>query len=113
MKGIHLGELEGLVLLTVALLKDEAYGVSVKSNLLDKASRKVNISAVHAVLHRLEKKGLLTSYFGESSAVRGGRRKRLFKLTTTGLNSLQELKMIRTRMYEQIPGIELELNKPG
>ena len=50
---IYLGELEELILLMVALLNKEAYGVSITDELKKQAGRDISISAVHAVLHRL------------------------------------------------------------
>ena len=84
MKGSHLGELEELILLTVGSLYEEAYGVAVMDELRQKAGRDMNISAVHAVLRRLEEKGLLKSSMGGATNERGGRRKRLFSLTREG-----------------------------
>jgi len=110
MKGIHLGELEELILLTIAMLDDDAYGVSVQERLYQCASRQVNISAVHTVMHRMEKKGLVRSKFGPSLAIRGGRRKRLFSLTPSGLKALQEIRMVRNRMYENLPGFDFKIS---
>ncbi len=64
MKGIHHGEFEELILLTVASLRDNAYAVSVKSEIEVITNRKVNISAIHSSLYRLEDKGFLSSTFG-------------------------------------------------
>jgi len=58
MKGTHLGEFEELILLTVAVLYDNAYGVAVQKEINDRTGRTVTISTVHSALKRLEKKGL-------------------------------------------------------
>ena len=63
MKGTYLGEFEELVLLSVASQNEEAYAVSVKAEVEGKTQRKVNISAVHSALYRLEDKGFLKSTF--------------------------------------------------
>ena len=105
MKGSHLGELEELVLLTVGSLYEEAYGVAVMDELKEKAGRDMNISAVHAVLRRLEEKGLLKSQMGGSTNERGGRRKRLFTLTKDGKVALDQSIALRTSLYERIPNI--------
>jgi len=76
MKGSNIGELEELVLLLVGVLYQDAYGVSVLKEMKDQTGREINISAIHAVLNRLEEKELLTSNMGGASQVRGGRRKR-------------------------------------
>ncbi len=78
MKGIHLGELEELILLMAGILHPGAYGVSVMDELEKQTGRKLNISGVHAVLTRLEEKGLLKSKMSEPTETRGGRSKRIF-----------------------------------
>jgi DNA-binding PadR family transcriptional regulator len=103
MKGFHLGELEELVLLTVASLDTEAYAVSVKTELEEKAKRKVNISAIHSVLYRLEDKGFLKSSFGGATQKRGGKMKRYFHVTNGGLAALKEVRSMRENIWKTIP----------
>ena len=105
MKGTHIGELEELILLTVGSLFDEAYGVAVMDEVRTKAGRDMNISAIHAVLRRLEEKGLLKSRMGGSTNERGGRRKRLFTLTKEGKLALDNSIALRQSLYERIPNI--------
>ncbi len=109
MKGSYLGELEELVLLTVGILYPDAYGVGVMDEIKNQASRTVNISAVHAVLTRLEDKGYLKSKMGDPSQERGGRRKRIFLLTATGKRALEEANEMRSQLYNQIPRMALEM----
>lgn len=99
---IYLGELEELILLMVALLNKEAYGVSITEELQKQARRTITISAVHAVLHRLEEKGFVKSKMGGASTERGGRRKRLFSITAYGRNTLEELRDTRSLIWELI-----------
>jgi len=99
---IYLGELEELILLIVALLNKEAYGVSITEELKKQAGREISISAAHAVLHRLEEKGFVKSRMGGASAERGGRRKRLFSITAYGRNALEELRDTRTTIWQMI-----------
>lgn len=106
MKGMHLGELEELVLLTVGSLFDEAYGVAVQDELKAKTGRALNISAVHSVLRRLEDKKLLKSRMGGSTNKRGGRRKRLFTLTKSGKEVLDQAIALKTSLYDLIPNIQ-------
>ena len=101
----YLGEFEELVLLTVAVLHQSAYGVAVADELQHQTGRGANISAVHAALHRLEEKGMLTSRLGEATAERGGRRKRLFEVTPLGSATLSEIKQMRNKLWDAIePG---------
>ncbi|MEQ8907472.1 helix-turn-helix transcriptional regulator [Ekhidna sp.] len=103
MKSYQLGELEELVLMIVAILNEEAYGVKVMDEIQNQIGRKVNISAVHTVLDRLEKKDFVSSYMGGASAERGGRRKRLFKVTAEGSKAITYVYQTRNELYNQIP----------
>jgi len=99
---IYLGELEELILLIVALLNKESYGVSIVEELKKQTGREISISAVHAVLHRLEEKGFLSSKMGGASQERGGRRKRLFSVTAYGKSALEEMRDIRSTIWDLI-----------
>ena len=104
MRKTYLGELEEVVLLTVALLyKDQAYGVAITEKLIELTGREISISAVHATLHRLEEKGFLKSEFGEATKVRGGKRKRYFHLTNVGKKALKEAKEQRLGLWNSVP----------
>jgi DNA-binding PadR family transcriptional regulator len=104
---IYLGEIEELVLLMVALLYNEAYGVVIMEELKTQASREISVSAVHAVLHRLEEKGFVRSKMGGASEERGGRRKRLFNITAYGRDVLEEQRDTRNLIWNQIGKISL------
>ena len=99
---IYLGELEELILLMVALLDKEAYGVLITEELKKQAGREITISAAHAALHRLEEKGFVKSKMGGASQERGGRRKRLFSITSYGRSALEELRDTRNLIWTQI-----------
>ena len=109
MKGSNIGELEELVLLLVGVLYQDAYGVSVLKEMKDQTGREINISAIHAVLNRLEEKELLTSNMGGASQVRGGRRKRYYSLTSTGRAVLDQVKSTRDKLYGQLPVLNFSI----
>lgn len=102
MKGTNIGELEELVLLVIGVLYDGAYGVSVLKEIKDQTGREVNISAIHAVMNRLEEKGFLRSEMGGSSSTRGGRRKRNYYLTSSGRATLDQVRSVREKLYSQL-----------
>ncbi len=102
-KGNYIGELEELVLLLVGILKDDAYAVAVLKEMKDQTGRELNISAIHAVLNRLEEKGWLNSHMGGASQERGGRRKRFYQLTAAGKAILDSVKSQRDGLYGQLP----------
>jgi PadR family transcriptional regulator PadR len=100
-----LGEFEEMVLLMVAALHGEAYGVSILENLELRIQRKLNISAVHVALKRLEDKGFVKSKFGGISPERGGRRKKFYAVTALGKRMLDETFAIRVGLYQEISKI--------
>lgn len=108
MKGTYLGEFEEIVLLAVGILHEGAYAVSIKSEIENRTGRYLTISAVHTALHRLEEKGFLKSEFGEASEVRGGKRKRLFELTSYGIKSLRSAQELRNDMWSSLPKVVLK-----
>ncbi|MEP2023558.1 MAG: PadR family transcriptional regulator [Reichenbachiella sp.] len=99
MKG-HIGELEELVLLTIATLGDQAYGVAVLEDIQQRAKRKISIGALHSTITRLGEKGFITSYLGEPTNERGGRRKRFFQLTASATQALGEMKSLRDELWQ-------------
>ncbi|MEO1051114.1 MAG: PadR family transcriptional regulator [Bacteroidota bacterium] len=105
MKVPSLGEFEELVLLMVAALHDEAYGVAIMEGLETKLSKKINISAIHVALKRMEEKGFVKSRFGGITGERGGRRKKFYVITAFGKEALDQQYAVRTDLYQQIPKI--------
>ena len=111
MKGTYLGEFEELVLLTVGILFDDAYGLAIADELEKQTDRAVMISSVHKALVRLEDKGYLKSHMGGSTEQRGGREKRLYVLTKAGVKVLNQSREMRNTMWEQVPKIVWEGGK--
>ncbi len=101
----QLGEFEELVLLTVAAQHDTAYGVSILEFLSAETKKKINISAIHVALKRLQKKGFVNSREGGITAERGGRRKKYYVVTAYGKQVLDAQNNLRSRIYNKIPQI--------
>lgn len=104
----RLGEFEEVVLLTVAILYGEAYGIAILNEIESRLKRDVSIGSLRTVLSRLEKKGYLSSELGEPTAMRGGKRKRFFKVTKYGQKALQETKEQRQQLWDSIPRIAFD-----
>lgn len=102
MKGNSIGEFEELVLLTAAALKEQAYGVAIVEEIEQTTGRLVNIGAIHTVLRRLEDKGLVSSKMSGATQKRGGRRKRIYELTSSGMATLDHLYEVRVTLYRRI-----------
>ena len=100
-----LGEFEELVLLMVASQHDTAYGVSILEGLQQELERKINISAIHVVLKRMEEKGFVKSRFGGITEDRGGRRKKYYVISALGKRMLDEQHAQRSSLYKRIPKI--------
>jgi DNA-binding PadR family transcriptional regulator len=102
-RGEHLGEFQYLVLLSLVHLRDNAYGMRVRQDIEQRAQRQAAIGAVYATLDRLERKGLVTSQLGEATPERGGRAKRLFSITASGVEALQDYRTTLQRMGALLP----------
>jgi PadR family transcriptional regulator, regulatory protein PadR len=109
MKKTKLGEFEELVLLTVAALGQEAYGVEIKRELESRLKEKLSVGSIQSALKRMEEKGFLTSEFGEATQKRGGKRKRIYTPTSYARKVLAELREIRSGLWQAIPQLTSEL----
>lgn len=109
MKRTFLGEFEEVVLLTVAVLGEGAYGVTITQEIEQRTGRTVGFSTVHTTLQRLAEKGYLSSEMGGATAERGGRRKRFFTVTALGRKALQEVKQVREELWAAMPPQTLQL----
>ena len=95
----NLTRTEEEILLTIWDLKEEAYLVEIRRRLNRNTEKELTIGAVHIPLSKLEKAGIVDSFFGEATPKRGGRRKRIYKLTKTGIELLKKQKKIRDRIW--------------
>ena len=100
---IHLGEFEEIVLLSVAVHHEDAYGLSITNAIKQDLNRSVTLSSVHTALYRMEEKGLVKSSVGGATSERGGRSKRIFKITSTGMEALQNARQSRNSLWDRIP----------
>lgn len=103
MKGTNIGEFEELILLVVGVLQSDAYGVAIKKELERQTGRKVSIGAVHSATNRLEAKGFLDSYQSALTRERGGKRKKCYRVTLFGQQTLKAAMDTRSRLWSQIP----------
>ena len=85
-----IGELEQVILLALAALKGEAHGAAIAQELEDRLQRSVAPGALYTVLDRLEGKGFVESWIGESTPSRGGRRRKVYRLCPAGARAMRE-----------------------
>ena len=98
---VRMGEFEELVLLSVASLNTDAYAVMVQQHLESQAGRLSAMGAVYTALDRLERKGYVTSYMGDVTRKRGGKRKRIYRITGTGVEALHTVRTRREQLWMQ------------
>jgi PadR family transcriptional regulator PadR len=103
----YLGEFEELILMLVAALQDDAYGAAIADEIETRLKREVNLSAVHVTLYRLEDKGYIKSNLGGATNERGGRRKRIYTITSAGMAMLRAMKETRIELWKMIPQLKM------
>lgn len=103
----YLGEFEELVLTMVAALQEDAYGAAIAEEIEQRQKREVNLSAVHVTLYRLEDKGYIKSSMGGGTKERGGRRKRIFTVTSAGMAMLKAMKEARVDLWKLVPQLKM------
>jgi DNA-binding PadR family transcriptional regulator len=99
-----LGTLEETVLIIV-LMKDQSYGVEIAKVYEAHMKQSISLPAIHMVLKRLGKKGLVKSDFGEPTPERGGKRKKYYQGTSAGYRLAAEIQERRQQMWSLVPKI--------
>lgn len=105
----YLGEFEELILTMVAGLQEAAYGAAITEEIETRLKREVNLSAVHVTLYRLEDKGYIKSALGGGTNERGGRRKRIYTITSAGMAVLRMMKETRIELWKMVPQLKISV----
>ena len=108
MKKITLGAFEEMVLLMVGVLQDNAYGVTIKTELELNLKKTISLGALYAALQRLEEKKWVNSRIGGITEERGGRRKQYFDITKEGLVALNEVRAMRNELFDRLPAKKVQ-----
>ena len=102
-KSDTLGQFEQLVLAAIVGLDGNAYGVTIHTKVEQlSGGRKITLAAIYVTLDRLEQKGLVSSWLSASTAERGGRSKRCYKLEASGERALKEAVAAARRMADSL-----------
>lgn len=102
MKGERLGEFEEFTLLAVRALGDNTYAVPIQQYVEKVTARPISLGSVYAALARLEAKGFLRSTMSDAVAQRGGKSKRVYRVTPSGLGAVRDLHRVRERIWKTI-----------
>ena len=86
-------------MLGILRLKGDAYLVALCDHLSELTGKTISLNSVHLPLSRLERRGLIASGMGEATAVRGGRRKKIYTITREGFAVLEESKCLNDRIW--------------
>jgi PadR family transcriptional regulator, regulatory protein PadR len=103
-----LGEFEQIVLLAILRVGEEAYGVTIGSEIQHQTGRAPAAGALYTTLDRLEDKGLVHSQMGDPIPQRGGRAKRFFKVTSVGVQAVARAQRSYQNLMKglQLPGLD-------
>lgn len=82
-----LGEFEYVLITAAAALGDKAYGAAIREEIESTTGRKCSLGALYTTIDRLETKGLLTTWMGDATPQRGGRAKRMVRVTNKGVQA--------------------------
>lgn len=93
-----LGEFEYMLITAAARLGDAAYGATIRQKIEEATRRNCAIGAIYTTIDRLEAKGLLRTWMGESTSQRGGRAKRMVQVTPVGVKAAKEFYSVMTRV---------------
>ena len=97
-----------MLLLAILSLEDNAYGLTIRREVSRATGKDWSIGAIYDPLYRLEKKGYVESSLTEPTAERGGRSKRIFRITSRGKKALSRQKAVRDRLWRKIPKTSLD-----
>jgi PadR family transcriptional regulator PadR len=92
-----LGEFEYLLLTAAARLGEDAYGAAIRGEIEDATKRRCSIGALYTTLDRLEAKGLIKTWMGDPTPQRGGRPKRMVRVTAKGIRAARDFYSAMTR----------------
>ncbi len=101
-----LTDFELMILLSILRLGDEVYGVLIAREIQATGGRTVMLGAVYAALERLERHGLIASTMGAPTPARGGRAKRFFRVTPTGLRAVKETQQALIALWTDVPQLD-------
>ena len=103
-----LGEFEYLMITSAARLGQDAYGASIRKEIEDATGRRCSIGALYTTLDRLESKGLVRTWMGDPTPERGGRPKRMVRVTVKGIRAAGDFYGAVTRVSR---GVSWEANR--
>jgi PadR family transcriptional regulator, regulatory protein PadR len=99
-------QLELVLMLALIRLGQDAYGVRIAREILERTGREIPVASIYAGLTRLEKKGFVASRLGEPTPERGGRAKIFFRITSKGVRVTRDAHFALKQLSNGIPQLE-------
>ena len=96
---------EELIMLSILNLDKDAYLIAIVDHISKVTGKKASVTSVYFPLSRLEELEFLKSEFGDATAIRGGRRKKIYSITKLGFEALNEYKRISDLLWQNYPGL--------
>lgn len=90
---------EEMILITVGVLQPDAYAYSIRKEIASETGIHLSLATIHTILYRMADQKFLESSLGGSTEKRGGRSKRLYKLTNKGLDTIKEVQSARSSLW--------------
>ena len=101
---------EEFALLAIWRLQGNAYSIKIQQQIYDISGEKWSLGTIYAPLERLEKRGYIESYFSGTTPQRGGRQRRIYRLTKDGQNALLKIKKVHESFWRDLPGFSYEVS---
>ena len=98
-----LTRVEEFILLAIWNLKEDAYSLAIQKNISEISEEKWSLGTIYAPLERLERRGFITTYMSDSIPERGGRSRRIYRITADGIKALMKTKEIEKSMWANVP----------
>ena len=99
---------EELILLAILRLTDNAYGVTIRKNVMDVTKKEIHYGSLYNTLDLLIRKGYVIAKESDPESVRGGRRKKLYCLSADGIKALKEAQELQRSAWDGIPELGIE-----
>ena len=103
----YLSRNDEMLLLSIWRLQDEAYGVTIRQDVLERASKKLTFGALWVSLDNLAKKGYVVKTMADPTPTRGGRGKIYYRLTSEGMRALQQVRDLQQTLWAGISQLSL------
>jgi len=102
----YLGNFELVVMLALIRLDEKAYGVPIAREIKARTGRRVSLGSIYSTLERLEDNGLVSSKLGEPTPERGGRAKKYFRISGTGLRNVRATQRMLIEAWRGLTELE-------